>query len=451
MTGGFADFLQPGDFVLGDERPEDLADCQFRRVAAELLHGHHEQERWITLKRFGECWDPVQGKLAGADLDHCQHIGLGEACLSCDQGLGLSGPEFKDPLLEELGQARVGEWLSCILHCQSTSLVCSDNQLLAVSYIERGMGIFAATRRNERSFGQPWPEDPAARDRAEPLRKSRSHAVIRYFFCSQWTGVNYHHNNYHMQEPPLSRVKLSDQVVDRIKFWLMSRNMQPGDRLPSEKELIGILGVSRGTMREALKALEVQGLINIAPGRSGGAVVAEVRYETAAGLLSNYFYFQRLSAAEIYDMRQRIEPEMAVSVVDQLDETDFARLKELIVACHGVADTPEARRQQRLDELEFHNVLAMRSPNRFFNKVLADQVVFKRMYEGRQTRIDNENHAAHSELLAAYLARDPDRVRTAMTRHMRECACHISELEAEVQSSFFSDPPFVGGSLGARK
>jgi DNA-binding FadR family transcriptional regulator len=246
----------------------------------------------------------------------------------------------------------------------------------------------------------------------------------------------------------LTRLKLSDQVVERIKHWVMAEKMQPGDRLPSEKELIGILGVSRGTMREALKALEVQGLITIAPGRSGGATVAEVRYETAAGLLGNYFYFQRLGAAEIYDLRQRIEPEMAASVVERLTEADIAQLRALIEACKDVPDAPEARRQQRLDELEFHNVLARRCSNplysftcRFINKVLADQVVFKRMYEGRQDRIDRENHAAHSELLDAYLARDRQRVHAAMTRHMRECACHIVDLEAEVQTRFFSDSP----------
>ncbi len=159
------------------------------------------------------------------------------------------------------------------------------------------------------------------------------------------------------------------------------------------------------------------------------------------------FLLPRLAAAEIYDMRQRLEPEMAASVVETLTEADFVRLQDLIEACRNVLDTPEARRQQRLDELEFHNVLAMRSPNplysftcRFMNKVLADQVVFKRMYEGRQDRIDSENHAAHSELLEAYKARDRNRVHAAMTRHMRECACHIVDLEAEVQTRFFSNP-----------
>lgn len=253
-----------------------------------------------------------------------------------------------------------------------------------------------------------------------------------------------------MDVVPLSRRKLADQVVDRVKFWLMSKDIKPGDRLPQEKELIEIFGVSRGTMREALKALEVQGLIKISAGRSGGAVVAEVSYDTAAALLGNYFYFQSLNAAEIYDLRQQLEPEMAASVVGRLTEADFRRLEHLIEACMNVPDTPEARRKQRLDELEFHNVLAERAPNqlysficRFINKVLSDQVMFKHMYKERQLRIDHENHDAHCALLEAYRAGDRERVHKAMTRHMTECACHVVELEAVVQTRFFSDSPFA--------
>lgn len=248
-----------------------------------------------------------------------------------------------------------------------------------------------------------------------------------------------------MPAQPLTRQKLSDQIVDRVKWWLMSESMRPGDRLPQEKDLVELFGVSRGTIREALKALEVQGIIRVSAGRAGGAVVAEVPYDTAANLLGNYFYFKDLNADEIYAMRRQIEPEMAVSAVEYLTEDDFARMQELIDACEDVEDMPEARREQRLNELEFHNVIARRSPNslysfncRFINMILAQQVTVKKMYLVRQQEIDRENHEAHVELLAAYRERDPERVRKAMSRHMGECSCHIADLEAVVEKRFFN-------------
>lgn len=248
----------------------------------------------------------------------------------------------------------------------------------------------------------------------------------------------------HSPMKPLARQKLSDQIVDRVKWWLMSESMQPGDRLPQEKDLVELFGVSRGTIREALKALEVQGIIRVTAGRSGGAVVAEVPYDTAANLLGNYFYFQDLMADEIYAMRRQIEPEMAVSALGHLTEDDFARMQHLIDVCDDVEDTPDARRAQRLNELEFHNVIARRSPNslysfncRFINLILAQQVTVKKMYLVRQKEIDRENRQAHVDLLAAFRADDAARVHEAMTRHMGECSCHIADLEAVVEKRFF--------------
>lgn len=256
---------------------------------------------------------------------------------------------------------------------------------------------------------------------------------------------------------PLERQKLSDQIVERVKFWLMSEAMQPGDRLPSEKDLVEIFGVSRGTMREALKALETQGIIRISAGRSGGATVSEVTYETAASLLSNYFYFKNLEPDEIYALRRQVEPEMAASAVGHLTDEDFARLEQLIEACDDVEDSAEARHAQRLDELEFHNVLARRCPNalyafvsQFLNMILAQRVTIKQIYLVRQQEIDRENRDAHMELLEAFRAEDRERVRDAMKRHMGECSCHLADLQAVVEKRFF-DAAAHRNSTGKRK
>lgn len=244
--------------------------------------------------------------------------------------------------------------------------------------------------------------------------------------------------------PRLARRKLSDQIVDQVKSWLMAKSMRPGDRLPQEKELLDLFGVSRGTIREALKALEVQGIVRVSAGRTGGAVVTEVSYESAASLLTNYFYFKNLQAEEIYAMRQLLEPEMAVTAVAHLREEDFARLESLIEACNNVEDTPEARRSQRLSELEFHNVIARRSPNalyafncQFINMILAQQVTTKRVYLVRQEEIDRENRDAHVDLLSALRALDVERVRAVMANHMSQCSCHLTDLEAVLKKRFF--------------
>jgi GntR family transcriptional repressor for pyruvate dehydrogenase complex len=249
-------------------------------------------------------------------------------------------------------------------------------------------------------------------------------------------------------QAPIPRRKLSDQVAAQIKEWLMTARLRPGDRLPQERDLMARFGVGKGTIREALKALEVQGLVRVATGPGGGAVISEVHYKTAAALLGNYFYFQGLDTDAIYEIRRLIEPEMAASVVGHLTAKDFVRLEQLIERCSGEPEEVEDRRRQRLDELEFHNVLARRCPNpllsfqcRFINKLLADVVVIRQMYVPKQKRISQENHEAHFELLAAYRKSDRDAVRQIMAQHMEQCSGHVAHLKAVVEARFLTEEP----------
>ena len=70
----------------------------------------------------------------------------------------------------------------------------------------------------------------------------------------------------------LPRQKRSDLMVEEIKRWIVAEGKKPGDRLPKERDLIAIFGVSKGTVRESLKSLEVQGLIRISNGPQRGSV-----------------------------------------------------------------------------------------------------------------------------------------------------------------------------------
>ena len=90
------------------------------------------------------------------------------------------------------------------------------------------------------------------------------------------------------------------------------------------------IGCSRSTIREALKSLEVQGLVQNTTGPGGGARVAPVSINRIVGLLSNYFYFQSISTAQIYQIRRLIEPELAFSVVGHLTAAHFAALDKAI-------------------------------------------------------------------------------------------------------------------------
>jgi DNA-binding FadR family transcriptional regulator len=254
----------------------------------------------------------------------------------------------------------------------------------------------------------------------------------------------------HLRSGPQSfkRAKLPELIVEEIKRWIVGSGMKPGDRLPQERELIEIFQVSKGTIRESLKSLEVQGMVRINTGPGGGASIAQVSYEHMSQLLGNYFYFHELGVEQIYSLRVLVEPEMAVSTVGQLTEAHYARLEDSIASCCEPAETDDARRSQRSQELEFHNIVAEACPNsllsfmcRFINKLLIDLVVMKQMYAGQHSDMAQSNLGSHRALLEAFRNEDKQAVFTLMRDHMIEAESKVKELEAVMQRRFLGQGP----------
>src|SRR5271155_4218401 len=143
-------------------------------------------------------------------------------------------------------------------------------------------------------------------------------------------------------------------IAEVLKDWIAERGLNSGDRLPQERDLIGLFGVSKGTIREALKVLDAQGIIKTRTGPGGGAFIASVTESGALELLGNYFFFKGLTIGDIYQLRIRLEPEAPGSVGGRLGDAVFPRLEsKMKVYAHPPA-TIEEERQQRVAELEFH-------------------------------------------------------------------------------------------------
>ena len=96
-------------------------------------------------------------------------------------------------------------------------------------------------------------------------------------------------------EVPKSIPKKSDLVADQIKEAIISKKLPPGEKLSDEKDFLKTYRVSKGTMREALKSLEVQGLVNIKTGPEGGASISRVSAEKTNEQLWNYFFQETCS------------------------------------------------------------------------------------------------------------------------------------------------------------
>ena len=151
--------------------------------------------------------------------------------------------------------------------------------------------------------------------------------------------------------------KVSDRIIDQIRNVILSGQMKPGDKLASERELLAQFGVSKATLREALRVLEVMGLIEMRKGTSGGAFVAEVDMRAAIHNLITFLHLQKVSVKEITMLRYLIEPTVAQIAATKITEKDVSKLKKIM----GRAITSGA--QEVTKEIGFHRYLARMAGN----------------------------------------------------------------------------------------
>ena len=229
---------------------------------------------------------------------------------------------------------------------------------------------------------------------------------------------------------PLRRIKLSDQIAEDLRRRIARERMEPGQRLPNERALMQHYGCAKGTIREALKALEVQGLVTMQPGPNGGAEIRPVSLDAAAQQLRRFLHFRQLDFAQVYAVRRSLEVALGVSIVGRIDDEVLRQLASNIEACQAASDAGD-RARGRVLELKFHDILCDASDNallafmcRFLNSLLRDLVEFRSASATEHEAFGAHNIDSHRRLVAAFRAEDAGAVEAVMHEHMC-CAEHF--------------------------
>jgi len=228
---------------------------------------------------------------------------------------------------------------------------------------------------------------------------------------------------------PLSRRrrKRPDIIAEHIRNLIAEGGLMPGDRLPQEWLTPDRLKASRGTLREAMKILEIQGLITSKTGPGGGAFISALTPADAIQLLDNLFLFKQPSIADIYAMRKLLEPELAAGLAGKLTPEAFAALQATIRLYEEEPATAEEEYQQRLAELDFHAELARQSRNEilgfvcvFLLSLLREMTVCREIYSRPNPELRERGLHYQVQLLRAIKAGDAERARSIMREHMEE-------------------------------
>ena len=218
---------------------------------------------------------------------------------------------------------------------------------------------------------------------------------------------------------PIKKSKRAfEEVAATIKDSILNGHWKPGDRLPSETELGNQFGVSRHTIREALRALELSGLITIRTGVAGGPIVQDTIMSTISSLYLDAFQMEKITVDEFTAARLAIEEVILSDAIEKADEEDIAKLKENVLKAKKLASEGEIVTDVNF---EFHSLLARASKNRVF--IILETTINTIHHNLRNRapvdfRISRDAAQAHEELLEAIVKKQYEKARKLMGKHI---------------------------------
>jgi DNA-binding FadR family transcriptional regulator len=161
----------------------------------------------------------------------------------------------------------------------------------------------------------------------------------------------------------LSRVsvpKSYDVLADKLRETILKGDIREGDSLPTERELVSQTGLSRGSVREALRMLAVEGLVRPRHGRLGGNIVTLPGKESMAHFINQFVVGRRLSLRTVQESRETIEPTLARFAAERRSLDDVKKLRALN---DDLANAVSDRAQFAAVNIEWHNAVATASRN----------------------------------------------------------------------------------------
>jgi GntR family transcriptional repressor for pyruvate dehydrogenase complex len=207
----------------------------------------------------------------------------------------------------------------------------------------------------------------------------------------------------------------------------MAHELRPGDKLASESDLAGEFGVSRTVIREALKMLENQQLVQVKHG--SGTFVREPTPDAIADALSTLSDFRGASIYDLHQVREILEVEVAALAAENASEDQKAQLGRLLELMEQASDG--SREYVRLDLL-FHRVLSEATGNEVFLLLiepLADLLVQSRLTAIRGPRGPQQSLEGHRRIYESVRRGDAEGAREAMRGHLEDTADRLMAVE----------------------
>jgi GntR family transcriptional repressor for pyruvate dehydrogenase complex len=208
---------------------------------------------------------------------------------------------------------------------------------------------------------------------------------------------------------PAARVRRTfEEVALQLRAMFTGGLLRPGDRLPPERELSQQLGVSRSALREALRTLEISGVIELRKGRNGGAFITQGNFSAVTANFRDLLTLGNLKFEELAEARTWLAEIVVRVACERATEEDLDALEDNVREAERML--AEGRHAEKIDlNIEFHNLLARatRNPVLAMNVRTISDVMHE--FADRYDERTDFGLAERRRLIAAMRARDTER------------------------------------------
>lgn len=217
---------------------------------------------------------------------------------------------------------------------------------------------------------------------------------------------------------PIRKSRVYEGVAEQIQRLISEGRFKTGDKLPPERELAEAFGVSRTSVRDAIRVLALMGLVE--PRQGDGTVVRDLTPDSLVNPLASLLVRNGKQLAELLDVRKMIEPPLAARAAERAAPEEIAKL-EGILQRQG---EKVRRGELAVDEdAAFHYTIATAARNGVVMRVV--DVLMDLLRESRERSLQvkgrlQKSLAGHRRILAAIRRRDPQAAEAAMRRHLEE-------------------------------
>ena len=216
----------------------------------------------------------------------------------------------------------------------------------------------------------------------------------------------------------IKKTRIHEEVFGQIHELIKEGRFKARDQLPSERELAETFKVSRTSVREALRALESQGLIVSRTGM--GNFVVDLPVEALVGPLARLLIDEKNALADIFEMRKLIEPHIAALAAERATARDIAQLQRIVAKQSAAVSRGETGGEA---DAELHFTIGRATRNQALQKLVSGlmEMLSRSREESLQTDERRESSIdAHRRIIAAIEKHDKARARSEMLRHIEQ-------------------------------